>query len=237
LVADQSSLQASMLRGGQTLVQFEVRNEGAIPSGPLELRLPDAPFLKAASALTLPSLDVGGATTVTLLLQPAADQELTMYNGSVVLAGAEASLQLPFSFRAVSEAVGNLSLNVVDELFFYTEGSPTLQNATITLMDPFTGAVIFSERDADGVLEKKNLAEGYYKLRITADNHDSFEQTFYLGAGETETVQAFLSRQTVKYIWTVTPTEIEDKYTISVESIFETDVPIPTVVIEPGRSI
>ena len=222
-----------MLRGGQTLVEFEVRNERAIPTGPLELRLPDAAFLRAASPVSLPSLNVGESTNVSLLLQPASDQELTFYSGSVVIAGGEASLSLPFNFRAVSEAVGNLSLSVEDELTYFAEGSPLLGNATITLMDPFSGAVIFSEKDADGVLQKQSLAEGYYKLRVTADNHDSYEQTFYLGAGETESIQAFLSRQTVKYIWTVTPTEIEDKYTISIESVFETDVPIPVVTIDP----
>jgi hypothetical protein len=233
LVANQSILQASMLRGGQTLVEFQVRNEGAIPTGPLELRLPNAPFLRAASPLSLPSLNVGETTKVSLLLQPGADQELTVYNGSIVVAGAEATLTLPFNFRAVSEAVGNLSLSVEDELTYFAEGSPLLGNATITLLDPFSGAVIFSESDADGVLLKQHLAEGYYKLRVTADNHDSYEHTFYLGAGETESIQAFLSRQTVKYIWTVTPTEIEDKYTISIESVFETDVPIPVVTIDP----
>ncbi|GCA95954.1 hypothetical protein, partial, partial [Microcystis aeruginosa 11-30S32] len=33
LVADTSSLQASMLRGGQTIVEFTVSNQGEIASG------------------------------------------------------------------------------------------------------------------------------------------------------------------------------------------------------------
>ncbi|GCA96316.1 carboxypeptidase-like regulatory domain-containing protein, partial [Microcystis aeruginosa] len=138
-----------------------------------------------------------------------------------------------FNFRAISEAKGNLNISVVDELFFFAEGSPRLENATITLLDPFTGTVISSEKDADGILSKTDLAEGYYKLRITADNHDAYEQNIYIGAGETEDIQAFLSRQTVKYTWTVTPTEIEDRYIITVQSTFETDVPIPVVTIDP----
>ncbi|MEA5536850.1 S8 family serine peptidase [Crocosphaera sp. XPORK-15E] len=234
LVADTSNLQASMLRGGQTLVEFTVSNQGAIASGELDILLPDAPWLKLASTVTLPSLNPGESTKVSLLLQPSATQELTLYNGNVVISGDEASLSLPFNFRAISEAKGNLNINVVDELFFFAEGSPRLANATISLLDPYTGTVIFSEQDADGILAKNNLAEGYYKLRISADNHDTYEQNVYIGAGETEDIQAFLSRQTVKYTWTVTPTEIEDRYTISIESVFETNVPIPTVVIEPS---
>nr|NCR77171.1 hypothetical protein [Microcystis aeruginosa K13-06] len=234
LVADTSSLQASMLRGGQTIVEFTVSNQGEIASGELNILLPDASWLKSASAVKLPSLNPGQSTKVSLLLQPSATQELTVYNGNVVISGDEASLSLPFNFRAISEAKGNLNISVVDELFFFAEGSPRLENATITLLDPFTGTVISSEKDADGILSKTDLAEGYYKLRITADNHDTYEQNIYIGAGETEDIQAFLSRQTVKYTWTVTPTEIEDKYIITVQSTFETNVPIPTVVIEPS---
>ncbi|MFM6603709.1 MAG: hypothetical protein ACKPH3_06455, partial [Dolichospermum sp.] len=178
-------------------------------------------------------MNPGQSTKVSLLLQPSATQELTVYNGNVVISGDEASLSLPFNFRAISEAKGNLNINVVDELFFFAEGSPRLANATITLLDPFTGTVISSEKDADGILSKTDLAEGYYKLRITADNHDTYEQNIYISAGETEDIQAFLSRQTVKYTWTVTPTEIEDKYIITVQSTFETDVPIPVVTINP----
>ncbi|MFM8004669.1 MAG: carboxypeptidase-like regulatory domain-containing protein, partial [Dolichospermum sp.] len=178
-------------------------------------------------------MNPGQSTKVSLLLQPSATQELTVYNGNVVISGDEASLSLPFNFRAISEAKGNLNINVVDELFFFAEGSPRLANATITLLDPFSGTVISSEKDADGILSKTDLAEGYYKLRITADNHDAYEKNIYISAGKTEDVQAFLSRQTVKYTWTVTPTEIEDRYTITIESTFETNVPIPTVVIEP----
>jgi hypothetical protein len=80
LIASQQSLQASMLRGGQTLVEFDISNIGAIPSGPLELRLPDVPYLKAASPVTIPSLAIGASTKVSLLLQPSADQDLTVYS-------------------------------------------------------------------------------------------------------------------------------------------------------------
>nr|NCQ85347.1 hypothetical protein [Microcystis aeruginosa W13-18] len=233
LVADTSSLQASMLRGGQTIVEFTVSNQGEVASGQLNILLPDASWLKSASAVTLPSLNPGQSTKVSLLLQPSTTQELTVYNGNVVISGDEASLSLPFNFRAISEAKGNLNISVVDELFFFAEGSPRLENATITLLDPFSGKVISSEKDADGILSKTDLAEGYYTLRVTANNHDTYQQNIYIGAGETEDVQAFLSRQTVKYTWTVTPTEIEDRYTISVQSTFETDVPVPIVVFDP----
>jgi ELWxxDGT repeat protein len=233
LVADTSSLQASMLRGGQTLVEFTVTNQGGIASGELDVLFPEASWLKLASPVKIPSLNPGESSKVAVLLQAATDQELAVYNGDLVIAGNEASLRMPFSFRAISEATGNLQINVVDELFFFAEGSPKVENATITLLDPFTGEVVFSETDADGVFSKTGLAEGYYSLQISANNHDTYRQNIFIGAGETEDIQAFISRQTVKYSWTVTPIEIQDKYKISVETIFETDVPIPVVTFDP----
>src|SRR6185503_12578341 len=41
-------------------------------------------------------------------------------------------------------------------------------------------------------------------------------------------------RETVRYIWTVEPTEIEDRTRITIETVFETFVPIPVVTIEPN---
>ena len=234
LVASSSSLQAAMLRGSQRTIEFEISNQGDLPTGPLSLNLPSISWLKAASSTSLPSLAPGESTRVTLLLQPSATEALQEFQGSLSLTGTEVTLNLPFRFRAVSEAQGSLSVNVADELTRFAAGSPLVENATITLSDPYTGAIISSEQDADGTYTKANLTEGYYKLRVSADRHDSYEKTILISAGETTNIDAFLSRQTVKYVWTVTPTEIEDRYVIHIESVFETNVPIPTVVIEPA---
>ncbi|BDA73780.1 hypothetical protein CAL7716_079460 [Calothrix sp. PCC 7716] len=236
LVASTNLVSSGMLRGNQTLVEFEVKNEGGAVAENIDVLLPNAPWLKLASPAKINALAPGESTKVTLLLAPEANLALTEYTGNIVLdaAGNDGDLSLPFNFRAVSNAVGEIKINTVDELFYFAEGSPKLANATVTLRDYFTNAVIANTvTDETGMINLSNINEGFYKLEITSDNHDTFRQTIQLDAGEIENINAFLSRQTVKYIWNVTPTEIEDKYNISVESVFETDVPIPTVVIDP----
>jgi hypothetical protein len=52
--------------------------------------------------------------------------------------------------------------------------------------------------------------------------------------GQTTNVVAFLPRQTVRYTFTVVPTTIEDRYSFTVESTFETQVPTPVVTISPA---
>ena len=53
-------------------------------------------------------------------------------------------------------------------------------------------------------------------------------------SGVTNDVTAFLSRQTVRYSWTVVPTQVQDRYRIVVETTFEANVPAPVVTIEPS---
>ena len=198
--------------------------------------LPDTPWLKLASTSTIPSLNAGESTKVTLLLSPDANLPLTEYTGNLFLdaAGNDGDLSVDFNFRAISNAVGNIRINTVDELFYFAEGAPKLANATVTLRDYFSNEVIATTvTDATGFINLSNINEGFYNIEIKADKHDTFRQTIQLDAGETENINAFLSRQTVQYIWNVNPTEIEDKYNITVQSVFETNVPIPTVVIDP----
>ncbi|NCR43314.1 MAG: tandem-95 repeat protein, partial [Microcystis aeruginosa SX13-01] len=248
LVANTNLLSNGMLRGQQTPIEFTVTNNGGIATGEVQVILPNAPWLKLASPVKLSSLNPGESSKVTLLLAPDANLPLTVYNGNLVLdvVGNDGDLSLPFSFRAVSDAVGSLQITVVDELTFFTESAPKLKDATIILRDYITGNEVRRiTTDATGMVSWDNLSEGYYQLEVKAKSHDSYTQTIQIKAGETEDIESFLSRQTVKYVWRVVPTEIEDKYTITIESVFETHVPaldgssdsianpIPTVTIDP----
>ena len=58
--------------------------------------------------------------------------------------------------------------------------------------------------------------------------------TVLVQAAQTNETLAFLSRETVQYIWTVTPTQIEDRTRITIETVFETVVPVPVVTMRPS---
>ena len=236
LVVDVSQIESGMLRGDQTTVEIELTNEGGAVAEDIQVLLPDAPWLSLATTDTIEVLAPGESTNVSLLLTPGAELDLITYEGNVVFdaAGNDGDLSLPFEFRAVSDAVGNLQVNVVDELFYFAEGAPRLDGATVIVRDYFTQEEVARVvTDETGVVNFDGLAEGYYALEVKADDHDTFKQTVQIGAGESEIVESFLATQTVKYTWTVTETEIEDQYDIAVESDFQTNVPIPTVTVEP----
>jgi hypothetical protein len=233
LIANPSFLNRGMLRGAQTIVAFDVANRGGAPSGPLNVLLPDVPWMSLLSATNIPSIPPGTNVTVTLALNPAMNLPLQRYDGSLVLSGPQSGLNMPFQFRALSDAVGDLRVVVQDEYTFFVAEAPQVTNATVRVRDAISGALVAEGDTGDaGEVLLTNIPEGAYSLEVTADRHAQFRGTVTIVPAVTTTAEAFISRQTVTYRWSVVPIEIEDKYKIVLESVFETEVPIPNVVVE-----
>jgi subtilase family serine protease len=235
LVAQPAALTAGMVRGGQALVEFDVVNTGGTNSGPVQVVVPQLAWLRVASTNPLPSLAPGQTNRVTLLLSPALDLALGPYAGTLVLQGTSASAAVPFDFRALSDAVGTVQVSAVDEYTYYAAGAPKVTNATVTLSDAVAGTNVASGvTGPDGNLLLTNVPEAYYILEVQAPGHNGWRATVLVLGGQANAFEAFLSRQTVKYTWTVVPTEIEDRTRITIETTFETVVPIPVVTVEPN---
>lgn len=221
------------MRNTQTIVSFEVSNNGGAPSGDLRVTLPAVPWISLLSTSSVASLLPGQKTTVTLALNPPADLPLTRYDGNLVLAGANAGVSVPFQFRALSEAVGDLRVTVSDEYTYFVAEAPKVTNATVRVRDVITGNVVAQGRTGiSGEILLATIHEGSYSLEVSADKHSSFRGPVTIVPGITNAAEPFISRQTVTYQWTVVPIEIQDTHRVVLQSVFETEVPIPNVVVE-----
>jgi len=235
LVATPGEIVTGMRRGTQVSLAFEVANLGGLETGPLRVLLPPLPWLSSASGGELASLAPGESAGVSLLLTPPADLPLGPYQGSIVIASENSRVIVPFTFRCLSDSIGGMRVEVTDEYTFYAEGSPRVANASIRLLDGFTGVTVLETNSgASGIVEIPNLPENYYRVEISAAQHGSYSQVHLVAAGVTTDVVAFISRQAVRYTWTVEPTQIEDRTKIVIETVFETAVPLPVVTIEPA---
>ncbi len=235
LVAQPQRLQGGMKRGVQRLVDFEVVNTGGAPTGPVAISLPPLPWMSLVTESPLPSMAPGETNRITLQLAPGEDLDLIVYSGNLALNATGTGLSVPFAFRALSDATGSLKVSAVDEFTYYAEGAPPVTNATVRVRDTLNGAVVTNGVTGDnGVLLISELAEGYYDLEVGADQHASFRGTVLVEPGTTNDITAFLSYQTVRYTWTVERIEIEDRYRITVETVFEANVPAPVVTVEPA---
>ena len=235
LVANPGSLATTMRRGGQSTVVFNVTNNGGRDTGPLDVVVPTLPWLSLASIPRLNSLPPGSNTTVTVLLSPAADMAFGEYTGTLVLQSSNANLAVPYAFRPISESKGNLFVVAEDEYTYFAAGAPRVTNAVVTISDALTGTPVSTNYTGlDGGVLITNLNEAFYIVDVRAPAHGPFRDSALVVAGQTTNVTAFLTRETVHYSFTVVPTTIEDHYSFTVDSTFETQVPVPVVTLEPA---
>jgi hypothetical protein len=234
LVAFPGSLDSGMKRGAQRFVDFGVTNVGSLTTGPLQLLTPNVSWLSLASGHAIPPLAPGAGAVVSIQLTPPEDLPLGPHSGSIALNASNAVLSVPYTFRSLSDSLGALRVISVDEFTYYAEGAPKVSNAVVRLTDAITGTVLNTNTGPEGDLVLPALVESYYYIDVTADKHASFRDLVRLEPGVTNLVTALMARQSVTYTWTVVPILIEDRYTITVETVFETAVPKPVVTIEPN---
>ena len=74
-----------------------------------------------------------------------------------------------------------------------------------------------------GLVTFTDVTEDQYTLHAQADDHTSYSAVIIASPDEA-TISVFLQRIAVKYTWTVTPTDVQDTYVITLDSTFETYV-------------
>ncbi|MBQ4204122.1 MAG: PEGA domain-containing protein, partial [Thermoguttaceae bacterium] len=233
LTTDTPILSTSMKVGAQKIVEFEICNESGSPTGPIAVDLPELEWLSCVNGAELPSLEPGEARKVQLLLNPAADLEQTMYQGSLVLKYKNSGLKVDFKFRAQTDNYADLTVRAVDEWFYYSEDAPAIEGANVKVVDSLTKQVVSTGvTGSEGTWTVVGLQEGYYDIYVDAEGHNNYSETVYFDEGRT--VNAMLQLQTVRYEWTVTPTTIEDEYDITIETVFEANVPAPVITVTPN---
>jgi hypothetical protein len=224
------SIVASAVRGQPARLAIAVTNSGAMATGPLTLVLPDVPWLADTTPGARASLAPGEGTTFDLAFTSTPDQELGEYQGEVLVVGAGFQSRVPFSIRLVSAAVGDLEVLAEDEFTYYAAGAPKLAGARVEVLDPYTSDVIASATtDTAGLARIPSLAEGTYRLRVSADRHFSREVPVTIQPGLTQRTRVLVPVEGVAYSWNVEATDVADRYRVTLESRFETTVPFPLV--------
>ena len=224
-----------MLRGEQRLVEFTIKNEGGAPAENIIIDIPDADWLSLATPETISSLASEAETKVTLSLKPADDLSLGFYDGAIAINSDSSPISIPFTFNLISEAKGDLGVTVTDEYTYYTESAPNVSDASVTIRDYYDHNVIIENAmtDSSGTHIFNSISEGFYYIEVKADGHTSHSFDYEVVSGKFNEVNVYLSVQTISYNFEVAQIDFEDRYLISIESLFETDVPWPDVVIEP----
>ncbi|MHB9035901.1 MAG: fibronectin type III domain-containing protein [Armatimonadota bacterium] len=240
LSAQPASLNSVMLRGAQTIVQFDVTNLGGAATDQFDVAIPALPWLSLSTPVRMGPLAPGEKASVALQLAPTADVALGQYTGSVTVGvGRPYGITVPFSFDCTSDRLGDLLVYVEDEFTYWASGSygengPRVSNARVQLLDPDTNVLLheFVTGD-DGIAEFRDITEAHYIVSVEAVKHGGYRETFLVEAGKENALHAFMPRETVRYNWTVTPTDIQDVTIVTLQATFETQVPAPVVTVDP----
>lgn len=235
LQADIEEINTTMVQGTMQEYSFEITNIGHGDTGTLSLSLPS--WMKALSPLSLPSIGQGESTKIVLLLTPNVGMPLNVPIIGHIAVNCEHGngLSLPFSIEPVADRTGQLIVDVCDVFTFQSVQSgeaPHVEGALVTLKHPVTGSIV-----AEGLTSKNGLFEtevygGLYELEVTSDNHEPYSTYINIDAGRTYNQQVILSYKAVSIEWGVVETDVEDEYDITVITNFDTNVPMPVVIID-----
>jgi hypothetical protein len=236
LVAEPAILNAGVLRGGQTLVPLVIRNSGAVTSGVVQIALPGLDWVTVVEPLPRPALAPGAATRIHLRLAPPSNTPPVDITGSIIARESGGrSTSIPFNFTLLSNDRVPLVVIAEDEYTYYAPGAPLLANAAVEVRRASSGELVAEgTTDASGRFQTAPIPEGYYEIAARADRHRPAAISHLVRAGSTNSVRAFLSREAVQTYFTVDPTSIDELSRVTIESVFETAVPMPVITVDPG---
>ena len=236
LVASTRNIVTTMIKGQSREYSIEVTNQGRGNTGKISLALPD--FIKSLAGNSLPALEQNETLTIALSLTPTDEMQLNVPVTGQLGINCENGdgTSVSFNITPVSESTGTLVVDVTDENTYYTEEAPHVAGAEIVVRNPVTNALVTQGVTGQDGKFSVELTEGYYKLSVTADKHDSYTNNIYVDPG-VETVETIsLSINAISVTWNVVETEVEDEYEIVTTVSYETNVPVPVVVMNaPDR--
>lgn len=235
--ASVASIKTTMVKGESRDYPFTITNVGKGETGKISLALPS--WISSVTPMEMPSLAKDESTEIILRMTPTDKMQLNVpVTGNIAINCANGEgMPLPFCIEPVSTKEGKLTIDVCDENTYYTKEAPHLAGAKVEITHPTTGAVV-----AEGITNEKgifsaDLAEGYYAVRVSAEKHDSYSNNLLVDPG-TETKKVVnLSYEAINIDWKVEETEIQDEYEIKTNVKFETQVPMPVVVLSIPSSI
>ena len=221
-----TSLSAGVVVGTDILASFTLKNTGSAGTGPITVVSP-VPWITLASLPT--PIAPGQSEQVEMQLTPAEGQALGPFDGTLAVEYDNIGLSVPMAVDVVSDQHGSVQVIVDDEGTTATQAGAHLAGALVQLIDPSTGQLIASGTSTTSGLALTNITAGTYEIEVSAPQHGNYTSPIFVQPG-TNTVQVFLHETTVTYNWTVVPTQVQDHYTIELQSDFVTQVPIPNLV-------
>ncbi|MCM1312525.1 MAG: T9SS type A sorting domain-containing protein [Bacteroides sp.] len=228
------SISVNMVKNEIREYELSISNTGKGETGPLTLAIPKAEWI-SADCTSYPSLAYGETATLKIKLHPTDDMPYnSTYTTRIAVAGSNGcSFVWDADFKVVSSGIGRIEFDVIDEYTYYNEDAPHVDSAAVIIKEPYSNKIVDSGMSGkDGRFLSKELPCGTYYCYIRKKQHS--DASFVMTVEPSETVRKTVSLlyAPIRYSWSGEKTEIGDTYQFTLNTEFETNVPVPVVVID-----
>ncbi len=236
LSVDTKSLFTTMTKGVSREIQIHLSNIGQGDTGPVEICLPE--WMKLVSP-EITNLKTDEESVLVLSLIPTDQMQLNVpLLGKIAVNCSNGDgIVIPYNITPVSDINGTLIIDVCDENTYYAAGEPHVSGADVTVREISDGIIVVQGKTDNNGMFTTELPEGYYMLSVTDGYHESYNNTILINPGVDNLQSVFIGLNGVSFNYELKKTEIEDVYEIVTNVTFETNVPLPAVVISGPKSV
>src|SRR5690606_15629519 len=245
LTSSPSFIETGLSQGGSDVETVVVTNQGLQDAIDLQFTLtkPDgsaAPQWVSISSRADGSLAIGESRHIDIAFTPGSDVAEGVYEFAVNVQGENVPAQSLKVYASVSQSGRGNVLFKASDIYTATvdkQGKliPGLAAATVTLQNEDV-ATITQELVTDALGEAlfEGLPSGRYKFRVRASNHQEVGGRVVFKPGIPYHQSVFLEYNLITVEWSVREITIQDRYEITLNATFETDVPAAVVVMQPS---
>ena len=244
LVSTPSLVETGLAQGGSQVESVTVKNNGLQDALNLHFVLTKADGTPAPAWASIGSaangtLAIGQSRAIDLAFSPPAGTPEGVYEFKLTVTGENVPSQSLNVYVSLTQSgQGNVLFKTAD-IYTATIGKdgnliPGLAGATITVQNEDVPTVSQElTTDALGEALFQGLPAGRYKFRAKASNHQEAGGRLIVKPGITANQSVFLDYNLITVEWSVREITIQDRYEITLNATFETDVPAAVVVIQP----
>ena len=245
IVASPFYIDTGVTLGGEITEVFELQNMGAqtLRNASISLIAKNNAAVPAWASLvsttTLGDISPSAQKQVQIKLAPPELSQVGNYEFYLKVEGDNSDTQeFPVFVTVTDSRTGDAFFHAAD---IYTA---TL-NADGQLIEGLAGAKISLQNEqvlsetfdlttnALGEALFEGIPAGRYSYRASAFDHESVSGRVWIKPGVTVTEKLFLQNSLINVEWSVTEIPIEDRYEITLEATYETNVPAAVVLLEP----
>lgn len=245
LLPTPSFVETGLSQGSSEIESVVIENKGLQDALNLQFTLTKADGTEAPGWVSISSqpngtLAIGEKRSVDISFTPPVGIQEAVYEFKLKVQGDNVPVQALNVYASVTQSGQGNILFKASDIYTGTLDKQAqlilgLANATVSVQNedvPTISHELLTDSVGEAIFQ--NLPAGRYKFRVKASNHQELGGRFQIKPGITINQPVFLDYNLVTVEWSVREVTIEDRYDITLNATFETDVPAAVVVVQPA---